>query len=333
MNKDRYVHASTKVRMLESKLLTKEQFNRMIDAPSLEEAIRVLGDTIYAESFNKLERPEDYEKALSQELIKAYTSIKEISPEPEIVDFSLLKYDVHNLKVIFKDHILGKDSSHLLIPIGNIKLDEVRKFSSEGDRGAIDEIYDGIATEVIYTYGSTTDPQHVELVLDKYFFRRMKEIAKKFGGNRLKEYVKDYIDFSNIRSVLRMKKQDRDLEFVKKALIEDGNIKIQDIVEAYPLDMDAIVEKFKASPIGLEAYKALQRFETTNRLSEFEKAMDDYQINFVKGTKYVTFGPEVLLTYLLAREAEIKNIRVILISKLNGLSREFIQERMCEIYA
>ncbi|EGY80657.1 V-type ATP synthase, subunit C [Peptoniphilus indolicus ATCC 29427] len=46
----------------------------------------------------------------------------------------------------------------------------------------------------------------------------------------------------------------------------------------------------------------------------------------------MTYGPEVLFAYLYARETEIKNIRMILISKLNSTDTNSIRERLRETY-
>ena len=55
-------------------------------------------------------------------------------------------------------------------------------------------------------------------------------------------------------------------------------------------------------------------------------------MDFAKASKAVTYGPEVLLAYLISKEQEIKNLRIIFISKLNGLSKEFTKDRLREAY-
>ncbi|WP_425538557.1 V-type ATP synthase subunit C [Microaceticoccus formicicus] len=332
MKREDFIQSSTRIRVLESKLLTKDQFNRMVEAKDMDEVLRVLNETAYANSFNKLERPEDYEEALGYEIKKLYRDVKEISPYPEIVEFASLKYDAHNFKVLFKDHILGRESDELLIDIGKIDINRIESKADAGDRKGIDRYYDNIATDIVSMFETTTDPQYVELVVDLHFYETMLKMANQTKSERFIKYAKDYIDFSNIKAIFRMKKQDKDLNFADAVLVEGGNISVNQLKAIYFEPIDSIVQKLKLKDIGKSLYKGFQAYEQTGRLSEFEKAMDDYQLNFMKDTKLISYGPEVILAYIFAKETEIKNIRIILVSKLNKLSPEFIRERLRDIY-
>ncbi len=332
MKREAFIQSSTRVRVLESKLLTREQFDRMIDAKDIEEVFRVLNETVYAASFNKLERPEDYEDALRFETIRLYKDMKEISPDRQIVDFATLKYDAHNLKVLFKDHIMGRSSDELLVDVGKIDIEHILEKAEEGDRRGIDKYYDNIASDIMYMFLDTKDPQYVELVVDLHYYEMMLETAKAIGEPKFERYARDYIDFNNIKNLLRMKKQDKDVNFISKALVNGGSFTVNELVGLFHESVETIVNKLKMKDIGSALYKAFRAYEENGRLSEFEKAMDDYQLRFMKDTKLVSYGPEVIFAYLLAKEAEIKNLRIILVSKLNKLSPAFIRERLRDIY-
>ena len=60
--------------------------------------------------------------------------------------------------------------------------------------------------------------------------------------------------------------------------------------------------------------------------------MDDYFVELIKDVKQIIFGQEVVFAYALSNEIQTRNLRIILISKLNGLSSEFIRERLRETY-
>ena len=59
---------------------------------------------------------------------------------------------------------------------------------------------------------------------------------------------------------------------------------------------------------------------------------DNYLISFLKRAKYVVFGLEPVVAYLLARENEVKMIRMIMIGKLNGLATDLLRSRLRDIY-
>ena len=44
------------------------------------------------------------------------------------------------------------------------------------------------------------------------------------------------------------------------------------------------------------------------------------------------YGPEIIFAYVHAKEIEIKNLRIALVGRANGLSPDFIKERLRETY-
>ena len=49
--------------------------------------------------------------------------------------------------------------------------------------------------------------------------------------------------------------------------------------------------------------------------------------------KYIALGPEPVIAYLMAKETEIKNLRIIFTGKINRLPENTIRERLREAYA
>ena len=55
-------------------------------------------------------------------------------------------------------------------------------------------------------------------------------------------------------------------------------------------------------------------------------------IETIKPQKYNPFTAGPLVAYILAKENEIKTVRIILTARLNGLEEEQIRERIREMY-
>ena len=53
----------------------------------------------------------------------------------------------------------------------------------------------------------------------------------------------------------------------------------------------------------------------------------------IRRAKAIPFGAEVPVSYLLACEAEIKNLRILLAGKRAGLDTQVIEARMRDCYA
>ena len=70
----------------------------------------------------------------------------------------------------------------------------------------------------------------------------------------------------------------------------------------------------------------------TSEANLLEKLSDNYIMDLMKTGKLVTFGPERILSYIYAKETEIKIIRIIMVGKLNNIAEEVIRERLRDIY-
>ena len=146
------------------------------------------------------------------------------------------------------------------------------------------------------------------------------------------EYAKNLIDFTNIRTLLRAKKQEKDVEFLRQIIIEGGNVRKETYLDLLNRELSSDTDVFKKLEIYKYIKEALDSFKERGNLSDFEREMDNYFIDLIKDVKYITYGPEVIFANVLAKEMEIKNLRIILVSKLNGLDSEFIREKLRDTY-
>ncbi len=55
-------------------------------------------------------------------------------------------------------------------------------------------------------------------------------------------------------------------------------------------------------------------------------------MDHAKEAKRVNFGPEPIIAYIIAKETEIKIIRIIMVGKINKVATEVIRERLRELY-
>ena len=176
------------------------------------------------------------------------------------------------------------------------------------------------------------DPQRIDILLDKYYYIHLYELAKKTEIPLFIDYVQDLIDFTNIRTLIRVKKQNKDIKFLEEVLLPNGKIDAEEIIMALNDPIDDIINKFKNYDISPEIKKGLEAYKDTNRLSEFEKLMDNYLMELNQESKYIHFGPEPIFSYIVAKETEIKVLRIILVSKVNNIPPDRIRERLRDLY-
>ena len=307
-----FTQALSRIWVLETRLLDKTKVERMLEANSADEVLKILGETEYANIMGNIKRAADYEEILSTELKRVYKLVYELCPVKEIVDLMSTKYKYHNIKVLLKGKFLEKDLSNMLIDLGREDLNELkRKIDTDNFRDLKGNVEKAVL-EVISDFEANKDPQKIDIIVDRYMFKELDEIKKSLNYKFTDKLVNAMIDSTNVRTLLRVKKQGKGREFASEVLVTGGAISTS-------IYSDLIKE-------GVESYIA------TNSANLLEKLSDNYIMDLMKSGKLVTFGPERILSYIYAKETEIKIIRIIMVGKLNNITEEVIRERLRDIY-
>lgn len=327
MDRENFIQSSVRIRHAEKKLLTKQQLQRLADAKNLEDAIKLLNETSYSSELSKLDRPENYEKVLSEVLNKTYKEAMEISPEKSLVEILSCKYDYHNLKVLVKENILKEKFDSMYCMLDENEIEAFRELAFKNDEGLSQDF-----KECIAFFETTKDPQDIDIFIDKKYFEKVLSLAEGFKLDMISEYFRAMIDFINLRTFIRCRKQNQVKETLEKVLIKGGDVETDKILEMFYEDIEVLPIKLKAYKIGRVLSKIVEEYKNTNSLNSFEKSMDDYLVEIVRKTKSIHYGAEVIFSFLFAKELEIKNLRLILVGKVNGLSADFIKERLREVY-
>lgn len=329
MDRSKFIQSSTRLRVMEKELLKSENFIRASETETLEDALRSLSDTVYNKYINKISSPTEYEYILKEELTRFYDELFDISPSKIPIRLITLKYFYHNLKVIIKEDIGKKDLKDLYMDIGDFDLKEYRDALVKGSKK---NKYFELIQRVEEIYEEKKDPQLIDIYLDNAYFTELLELAEESQVDLFIEYAKNLIDFTNIRTLLRAKKQEKDVEFLRQIIIEGGNVRKETYLDLLNRELSSDTDVFKKLDIYKYIKEALDSFKERGNLSDFEREMDNYFIDLIKDVKYITYGPEVIFANVLAKEMEIKNLRIILVSKLNGLDSEFIREKLRDTY-
>ena len=327
MDRENFIQSSVRIRHAEKKLLTKQQLQRLADAKNLEDAIKLLNETSYSSELSKLDRPENYEQVLSEVLNKTYKEAMEISPEKSLVEILSCKYDYHNLKVLVKENILKEKFDSMYCMLDGNEIEAFRELALKNDEGLSKDF-----KECLDFFETTKDPQDIDIFIDKKYFEKVLSLAEEFKLEMITEYFKAMIDFINLRTFIRCRKQNQVKETLEQVLIKGGDIETDKILDMFYEDIEILPIKLKAYKIGRVLSKIVEEYKNTNSLNSFEKSMDDYLVEIVRKAKSIHYGAEVIFSFLFAKELEIKNLRLILVGKVNGLSADFIKERLREVY-
>jgi V/A-type H+-transporting ATPase subunit C len=327
----KYIYAVSRIRAIEKKLLTNSSFERMIDSKTPDEALKTLLEADYGYGTD-IKNVLQYEKLLKEEYNKVYQLLSELAPEPEIINMFLISNDYHNIKVFLKSEFSGQESMDIIVEPGSIPANTLKIMIQDRNFSDMHETMKNAIEECIETFGATKNPQIIDLILDKAHFVHMKEIAKASGSDFLNDLVVMMIDISNLKIFLRIKNLKKTWDFLQKVLIPGGKIDNKIFLENLDSSLDNFLETLKYSKYGELLEKSIENINSTKSLTKFEKLCDDFILSFVKKAKFIIFGIEPLIGYLIAKETEIRNARIIMVGKINNIPNEKIRERLREAY-
>ena len=154
----------------------------------------------------------------------------------------------------------------------------------------------------------------------------IKEAGRSAEDDIIRDYAESTVAVANIKIAVRASKTAKTLEFMKRAMAPCDTLNIDSLALAALSGMDSIIEYLNGNGYA-EGAEALKESP-----SAFERWCDNRIIQTIKPQKSNPFSVGPLVAYVIARENEIKTVRIILTCKQNGLSDDSIRERVREMY-
>lgn len=328
----RYAYAVARIRAIEKKLLDKGKLERMVEARTAEDAMKVLIEADYGYTGGETLSAYEYERLLKEEYKKVYKLLREVAPNPQIFDVFMLKNDYHNAKVILKGEFSGNNDDSILIDSGTINPGKLRIMIRDRKMSDMPVIMRRAVEECVDSFNRTGDPQVIDLIMDRAAFMHMKDEVKNINEVFLKDLIVILIDLANINIFLRVKKMNKNWDFLQKTLLPGGSISEDAFVKNLQDTLENFINSLRFTPYGQICEDAITNFNNTGSLSKFEKLSDNFVINYLKKAHYKALGLEPLVGYIIAKEMEIKNARIVMSGKINNISSDIIRERLREAY-
>lgn len=322
-----YAAISTRLRVLENRLLTRERMEQLIEAREDAECVKLMADCGYPEPA-ALTLPE-LELSLAKAQGLLFADLEKTLDDPDVLAVFQVKYDYHNAKALIKSQARNADAAHLLVKGGRYDPDAL----AEGfQNGAFDETVSQPFQKAVWAakdlLATSSDPQQADFLLDKACYEEMLAYAKAAKSPFLTEYVRLTIDSLNLRSVVRALRAQRGKELLEAALIPGGTVDTAALAET---GAGGLVKLFPKE-LQEAAAEGAALLEGQGSMTAFERLCDNAVARYIRKARQVPFGVEVVVGYLFARQSELTALRIILSGRLAGLPKETIRERLREAY-
>ena len=316
-----YVYAAARVHSVDGALMGRDKYIRLAAAPGDEAFSRMLGEFGYDVSDGVF-------PSLDKKTEGAYAFISDIVPDKKLFCILRYPYDCNNLKAAIKcEFVRGFDFAALYSSCGTLDEKQVSDAVRNRDFSAFPENMAKAAPEAIREYSETSDPQLIDLILDRACLADMLSVARGYKDEVISDYVKNRIDMMNILTALRVLRMGKDSKFLDFASSEGGYIDKKMLSTAVSQGEDELFVVTRKTAFGKGfSHEGFPSFSETERICDrtFAESCEKY--------KHSVFGSASLMWYLCAVENEVKNIRIIIAGRASGQSAEKIIERIRESY-
>lgn len=323
-----FAHSIARIKAMENRLLSKAKLDSLIDAKDFSDSIKMIQDTQYGEYITSV----SYEGGLKSALEDFYQFMYKLIPVHEVIDVFAVRYDGHNIKSILKGKLSGLDTSNILVNVGTIPTNSLKHMILEEDYENIPQTLVKTVQRAVSTFKVSGDPQDIDLIVDKGIFEYAIEIAKGSKDDYLLEYVKFNIDITNLKTFIRIRAQEKSIEFLDKVFIEGGSLEYNQFASYINESLERFADKLSYTDFYKWSDQGIGEYIGNGDLGSVDRYGDNYIIEHIKKSKFINLGTEPIIAYIYARENEIRALRIILTGKKSNVHPEKIRERMRDVY-
>lgn len=319
----RYGFAVGRVRVLETRLLSRSHFERLLDAPSFVEQRRILSETVYGGYLEDATTAEDVERALDRALADVYRDFLETANLPELmVRFFRVQHDFENYRGVLKAEAMDIPADDLLNELGSIPAEDM----ASGDLPAWFAAIDRRVRAAIGEPGEAIEPDLVDPAVDAAMYRQLAELAQDSPSEHIREIAALGADLANIKAFLRTRSRGMQAGDAAAFFVPGGSVAVERLVALYRLPLEEAAAQLSALPPlrGTDPQALLDA-------ARVDVIADTALARRLRGALMVAIGPEPVIGYVYARRAEVTTIRMLLIGKLAGVNTDQLRARLRDV--
>ncbi|WP_136603179.1 V-type ATP synthase subunit C [Salinigranum halophilum] len=335
-----YVNA--RVRARRSALFADEDYRKLVRMSTAEIA-RFMEESTYEEEINALGARHSgvdlVEYALNRNLAKQFDDILDWANGRlyDLIARYLRKFDAWNVKTVIRG--IYSDTSREDVEADLIRAGEFdeRLVNRLLEATSIEEVIDtldrtifGSALEAAFEeYESAGVLVPLENAVDRVFYENLlSEVRWDEATQQYRDILLAEVDFRNARNALRLARSGADID-PAEYYIDGGQLFTRAELSGLASNLDELVQRIRDSTYGDDLSDALNDFEEAESLIAFERALETALLEYSSSLGNVfPLSVSPVISYILAKEREVDNIRAIARAREAGLSPEQIEEEL-----
>jgi len=273
------------------------------------------------------------QKSLDQNFIQTVEMMRKDSQKKlgKLYDAYLEKIDIVILKNELKKLLLGKplrkdaademilqENKKLIVKLQNAKKEDVPQILT--DYGFQKSLINLISAE-------KSDFLAIDMEFDKHFIINLAQVKVPYKCEKARQsFVQHMIDIVNIKNVLRAKQLGYDIDTCKKFFVAKGAEIASWVFDSMSdaKDIPDAISVLEGTSYYSFLNNAMEHYNKDKSVQVFENALDTSLLKIVKDISiqnYVNLGPT--LRFLVSKEFEIKNLKIITKGVGENLSSDF----------
>ena len=317
-----FTYAVARIRYRENKLLNDADLNALLSAKDADAVIRLLRDKGWGDNAGG----SDPDELLRLEREKLWQFIGEIVPDKSNFYFLLVPNDFHNLKVAIKSITRDIKPDDMLIHDAVTDPYAIYEAVLKREYENLPEFLVEPAKEAMSVLLQTSDGQLCDIIIDRACMEYVGKLGKASDEEIIRLYCELFVASADIKIAVRSAHTKKRLDFITRAMAPCETLDVERLAVAASLSYEDVLKYLENTRYSA----AIPQIRSS--MSAFEKWCDDCITKAMKPQKWEPFSIGPVVAYLLARENEIKAVRMILSAKVNGLSDDVIKERLRMMY-
>lgn len=317
----RYGYAVGRVRVLEGKLLSRSTFERLLDAADLAGQKRVVAETHVGRYLEGADTAEGVERALELSLSDLYDEFLAGAGLPDaVVRYFRLPHDFANVRAAVKSRVLGIVPDGLMSVLGSIPPE-----AFTAAQLVLPEPFGSLLT----AWDDAEEPptlDEVEAAVDRAMFGELAAAARESRVRFLRDLAALKVDVANARLLLRARAKAVPGPVLASRMLGGGTKSLVALASEAPhMGADelatAIIETHTLGGAGLTELLDPGRFDVMGDALVAER---------MRAARRAPGGAEPVLAYVLAREAEVRLLRAVIVGRIAGLDPDAVRASVKE---
>lgn len=317
-----YIYAVACIRTKEKSLLKDSDITTISGLPSESAVITYLTERGWGNNDTK-----EAEKLLSVEEAKTYSVLSELGVGENVIDILMFKEYFHNLKTAIKQVCTDEaDDPRAFYPSSRFDGEKLKTYIRENSFDKLPPYMSKAAEKAKDVMLTARDGQRCDSIIDRACLEAMIKEAADTGDSFLIDYAESRVATADIKIAVRGCGTKKSYDFILEALCPCKAFDVKKMAKAAAAGKEELLD-FLSHTEYSEAAEAVNE-----SFSSFEKWCDDFMIRKImdQKTNIQSVGPVV--AYYLARQNEIRMVRIILTAKANGFPDRIISERVRKMY-